>query len=353
MLKRANGEGSIRERKPGQFEARYRDIHGRQKSIYGKTPTDVAKKLRAAMAGGEKGVVAPPARMTVAMHLETWLEHHRPELRENTVKQYESLIRVWLLPKLGHLKLSALTDAEIESRLLKPMAATGLSHSTIERARAVLRSSFKRAQSARVAVQDAKVPKSAPSTKTTPSLGKADIDAIVAALEGSTLQPIVLTAAYLGLRNAEVRALQWRDVHFTRGSIRVVAQLNHARERVTPKSDAGTREIPLPANVQQVLELVRKEQVVNGEASDWVFPSRAGTPLNGENLLHRFQTALRSKGIEPVPFHALRKARGVMLLEADQDIRVISDILGHSDPAFTRRVYQGSTWALKRKAMDG
>ncbi len=57
--------------------------------------------------------------------------------------------------------------------------------------------------------------------------------------------------------------------------------------------------------------------------------------------------------MEPVPFHALRKARGVMLLEADQDIRVISDILGHSDPAFTRRVYQGSTWALKRKAMDG
>jgi integrase len=301
----------------------------------------------------EHGVKPAPARLTVAKHLEAWLEQHGPDLRQNTVKQYRSLIKVWIGPRLGRLRLSDLSDEVIERQLLRPMAEAGLARSTIERARAVLRSSFKRAQAARVAVQDAKVPKGARKATVTPALGKAEVDAIVAALAGSSLQPIVLTAAYLGLRNAEVRALQWRDIDFSSEAVHISAQLSAAGHRVPPKSDAGIRDIPLPSNVRQALEQLKKEQLSTGQASEWTFPSRAGTPLNGENLMHRFQETLKRRGIDPVPYHALRKARGVMLLEANQDIRIVSDILGHSDPSFTRRVYQGSTWELKRKAMEG
>ena len=352
MRVRAAGEGSIRERKPGQWEGRYRDRQGVAKSVYGKTKLEVSKKLRAAMAGREQGLQATPERLTVAAHLDAWLTRHGPELRENTVRQYRSLITVWIKPKLGSLRVSALTDDAISTRLLRPMADAGLSHSTIARTRSVLTSSFKRTQAARAAVLEAKIPKRARAAKMTPILGKADVDAILTALEGTSLHPIVLTTAYLGLRNAEVRALQWRDLDFARGAVQISAQLSSAGERVAPKSDSGTREIPLPANVQRTLETVRKEQIALGAPSEWVFPSKSGTPLNGENLLHRFQEALKRRGMDSLPFHALRKARGVMLLESEQDIRLVSDILGHSDPAFTRRVYQGSTWALKQAAMN-
>ena len=47
MAKRTNGEGTIRKRNDGRWEARYFDpIDGRQHSIYGKTQKAVSEKLR-------------------------------------------------------------------------------------------------------------------------------------------------------------------------------------------------------------------------------------------------------------------------------------------------------------------
>lgn len=45
MAKRGNGEGSIRRRKDGRYEGRYTDGAGRQRSVYGKTRKETAKKL--------------------------------------------------------------------------------------------------------------------------------------------------------------------------------------------------------------------------------------------------------------------------------------------------------------------
>ena len=53
--RRGGGEGSIRERRPGLWEARVTvgfDAHGRQlrRSIYGKTRADVAARMTASLA---------------------------------------------------------------------------------------------------------------------------------------------------------------------------------------------------------------------------------------------------------------------------------------------------------------
>lgn len=46
MAKRANNEGTIRQRCDGRWEGRYKDPQGKRKSIYGLTQAETSAKLR-------------------------------------------------------------------------------------------------------------------------------------------------------------------------------------------------------------------------------------------------------------------------------------------------------------------
>jgi len=80
--KRANNEGSIRQRKDGKWEARY--TIGRdpgtgkqiQKSIYADTQKEVRQRLQQIIVTIDEGTYMEPSKMTVAMWLDTWLEEY-------------------------------------------------------------------------------------------------------------------------------------------------------------------------------------------------------------------------------------------------------------------------------------
>ena len=100
MRKRANGEGSIRKRSNGTWEARVtvgvNPETGKliSKSVYGRTQKEVRKKLNA-LQTGEQQAVNPPAagpglitdaasepeqkEMTVGEWLDTWLKEYLAE----------------------------------------------------------------------------------------------------------------------------------------------------------------------------------------------------------------------------------------------------------------------------------
>jgi hypothetical protein len=54
VAKRGNGEGSIRRRTDGRYEGRYVS-GGRQRSVYGKTRKETARKLAEAQRGEASG----------------------------------------------------------------------------------------------------------------------------------------------------------------------------------------------------------------------------------------------------------------------------------------------------------
>lgn len=69
MNKRGNGEGSIRRRPDGKWEARYtveRDQHRVQESVYGKTREEVSRKLSAKLTSRDTGQITAPSKETLA-----------------------------------------------------------------------------------------------------------------------------------------------------------------------------------------------------------------------------------------------------------------------------------------------
>ena len=128
-LKRANGEGNLRKRSNGTWEARVtvgvNPETGKliSKSVYGRTQKEVREKLNA-LQKGEQQAVNPPAagpgiaseaanepeqkEMTVGEWLDTWLKEYLADVKQGTSIHYESVVRLHLKPALGDIPLSQL-----------------------------------------------------------------------------------------------------------------------------------------------------------------------------------------------------------------------------------------------------
>ncbi len=73
---------------------------------------------------------------------------------------------------------------------------------------------------------------------------------------------------------------------------------------------------------------------------DIVFPSQLGTHLNPRNLSRVFERHVKDAGVTKMGIHGLRHTRASLLIKNGVDIGIVSERLGHTNPGFTRNVYQ-------------
>src|SRR5215213_6621786 len=107
--KRPNGDGSYRERKDGTWECRITLDNGQRKSIYGKTLAECRAKRQQAERDMERGLDITAKPQTVSAFLTDWLENTaKPTLRPKTHHSYAWLVRLYIEPAIGHLKLAKL-----------------------------------------------------------------------------------------------------------------------------------------------------------------------------------------------------------------------------------------------------
>jgi len=85
---------------------------------------------------------------------------------------------------------------------------------------------------------------------------------------------------------------------------------------------------------------------------DLVFTDPWGRPIDGPNLTQRFQTILRAAGLPRIRFHDLRHAAATLMLASGTDLKVVSEVLGHSAIGTTANVYAGVLDELKADAAD-
>jgi hypothetical protein len=109
--KRANGEGTIVQRKDGRYEAKVfvPTTAGTVKrlSVYGKTREECHAKYVKLKAQADDGIPVASENWTVEKYLTYWLEHVvRVERRPKTYQGYDSVVRLHLIPGLGKKRLA-------------------------------------------------------------------------------------------------------------------------------------------------------------------------------------------------------------------------------------------------------
>lgn len=126
MSKRGNNEGTIRKRPDGRLGARV-SVDGAQRSFYGKTREDVARRMRDAHRAVDTGVPLTNERVTVATFLAEWLETSvKVSVRPRTYASYSRHVRSYLVPAIGNLTLVTLRPEHVQRLLPRaPVAEAG------------------------------------------------------------------------------------------------------------------------------------------------------------------------------------------------------------------------------------
>lgn len=192
---------------------------------------------------------------------------------------------------------------------------------------------------------------------------------LLASVEGQD-RTLYLLALGLGLRQGEALGLRWRDVDLEAGSIEVKHTLQRIAGKVElcdPKTAKSRRSLSVPAPVLASLREQRRRQVAErlaaGDAwqgpdlSDpagigYVFATPIGTPLDGSNVLHKFQRQLAAAGLPRQRFHDLRHGCASYLLAAGVPLRIVQEVLGHSQLSTTADIYAHVSPELQREAAE-
>jgi integrase len=157
-------------------------------------------------------------------------------------------------------------------------------------------------------------------------------------------RPILATAAFTGLRLAELLGLVWAEVDFDEGFVRLRYQLERGSNlRVEPKTPQAVRDVVLMPSLGNLLREHRLASSFSGD-SDFVFASTVGTPLAYRNVERRGLGAAADRaGLNidrpRLRLHDLRHCFASILISHGHDIVSVSRQLGHASPDITLRVY--------------
>lgn len=317
-----------------------------------------------------------PALRTIRLErfADEWLTDHRIRVSEQTYVNYESVLRVHVLPSLGQLELRQITRKTLDS-FVSDWATGGPLFQ--ERARSLR---AREAERARAEDRPPRHIRIGNSPKTVSNgivvlcamLGRAvewgylavnpasnlrrprddrqagelmhplDADAVRALLEatdGQFARTLVMTAVMTGMRRGEVLALTWGDVDWRRNRIHVRRSIGLNGQAKQPKTRRSVRAIALTPTLVSELRRHRLASSFSGE-EDLIFASKRGTPLDGRNMVRElFDPAVRRAGLPRMRFHDLRHSFASLLIAQGAHPKYISEQLGHASAQITMDRY--------------
>lgn len=86
-------------------------------------------------------------------------------------------------------------------------------------------------------------------------------------------------------------------------------------------------------------------------ASDLVFTTKHGTPIDPRNFLRSFNKHLAAAGLPKITVHDARRTCGSLLVDLDVHPGVIMAIMRHSDFKVTMEIYAQASTKATREAL--
>ncbi|MBI4643805.1 MAG: site-specific integrase [Deltaproteobacteria bacterium] len=137
-------------------------------------------------------------------------------------------------------------------------------------------------------------------------------------------------AILTGVRTGEALGLQFKDFDLTRRRISIRRAVTRGKI-VSPKSEAGEREIPL---LRPVWEIYQRRMRLNEDTSPWFFYSQArkNRVISRKALARAWAGILKAFDIDPRPLYATRHTFASLSLAAGEDPLWVAKTMGHSRP---------------------
>ena len=368
--KRGRGEGSIYRRKDGRWTAEISVEGGKSKFLYGKTRKDVQEKLKTALYEQQKGILVTGPQQKVDQFLTHWLEDvQKQRVRARTYERYEEIVRLHLIPAIGHHALQKLTPQHIQS-FYKKKLEEGLSNTTVVCFHSVLHKALETAVRWDLIGRNTCDLVSPPRREhfEIQPLSLPQIQQFLTVIQGHKQEALFTLALATGMRRGEILGLKWRDLDLDEGVLHIQRILTRIPSKLPgkgfteaePKTERGRRSILLPAftvealKAHQVKQLeARRKAGVEWQDHDYVFCTSIGTHLNPtRDVLDQFKILLKKAGLPAIRFHDLRHSSATMLLGMKVHPKIVQEILGHSQISITMDIYSHVLPTMQEDAMN-
>ena len=323
---------------------------GKRKKFYFEKKQDAIKKKNEALRELERGTLATGTQRKLGEYLVDWLDNvHKSKLRIGTYINYKKLIG-YVAADLGDVWLQKLTPQRVQAFYAKKLEE-GLSSKVVHDIHGVLHLALKNAVRWGMVsrnVCDLVTPPRIVSREVVP-LSVEQARLLMKHVRGHRLEVLLAVAVVTGMRRGELLALRWSDIDFDRRRLLVLHSVDflagYGYVEGKPKTAAGRRVISLPAFLLEMLKHHQVQQLALRKASDhWedydlVFPNLRGGYLHPNHMGEKFRRLLKEAGLPHIHFHDLRHSAASILLCMGVNVKVIQELLGHSDISITLRTY--------------
>ena len=382
------GEG---QRPNGTYEYRWTERGGTRRRVYAKTLEELREKEKQIQKDKCDGIKAEARYLTVNDVFDTWRQLKRG-LKDNTFQNYQYMYNMFVRPNLGKQRVSSLKKSDVKRFYNMLADERCLQASTIDSVHTVLHQvldmavddSYLRVNPSNNVLKELKQSHIFKTEKRR-GLTKAEQELLLSFLQRnhtySHWYPIIAVMVGSGLRVGEVTGLRWCDIDLEEGIIDVNHTLVYYDHRVTegkkgcyfnintPKTKAGTRQVPMLDFVREAFIMEREYQetldirctiTIDGY-SDFIFVNRYGHTQHQATLNKAIRRIIRDCNDEvllkeekdPVLLphfscHSLRHTFTTRMCEAGVNVKVIQDALGHADISTTLNIYADVTKELKK-----
>ncbi|EAF5901746.1 site-specific integrase [Listeria monocytogenes] len=296
--------------------------------------------------------------------VEKWrINYAKRELKGNTIDKYNLFLENWIIPYFERKKISKITTMQLLD-YFHEVQKKGVGPSALEGHHRVIRSLFKYATLWGITETDVSLSVKKPTYKVPEKniYNRREIEVLIDRIKilQKYQQLMIKLALYCGLRRGEVIGLTTKDMNYNKNTINVYrAVIKSASEGIKLDETKNKRKriVPAPAGLMEEIKELAKEKQKNkdklgllwkgtkdldGKTVILIFSHDDGTPFTPASvtrMFNRFLEKEENNDLTKISFHDLRHSAASFLLEQGINVKVIQNILGHSDIKVTLNTY--------------
>ncbi len=294
-----------------------------------------------------------------------WLEHYeKPTAKNKTYNRYAEIVEKHLIPKLGENDVNEITPLLVQ-RYISELLQSGnlktgkaLSANSVNSIITVIQNSLQTAYRLGIVenYEMDKLKRPKVSERQVVCFSQAEQKCIENAVMNDKREKMkgIIICLYTGLRIGELLALEWSDIDFAGGEVRISKSCHDGKDengnycRVTdaPKTNTSRRIVPLAKPIIRLLKEMKKK-------SQSRYVISVGTEgVTVRSYQRSFELLLKKIKMPHRGFHALRHTFATRAIECGMDVKTLSEVLGHKSPTITLNRYVHSLLEHKRDMMN-
>jgi integrase len=320
------------------FILNYRTVGGRERrKTIGAWPIWTATDARREAArlrhlvdqGGDPlaEVQAERSAPTMADLCDRFEQEHLPKKRKGTSDDYKRMLRVYIRPHFGSMKVSDIDFVHVD-RLHRKITADGHKRRA-NNVIAVLSKMFTLSMKWKMRSDNPckGIEKNHENQRRRYMKGDelARVTAALAAHPGKQAADVIRVLLLTGCRRGEALAMKWADIDLTTGTWSKPASSVKQKE---------AHQVPLSAPIRLLLSRIAEEQGV--DSTPFVFPSDSGSGHRAD-VKRDWKAICKAAGITGLRIHDLRHSFASELASGGASLPLIGALLGHSNQSTTQR----------------